>query len=156
PRRGAPRRDAERARGDPCPPAHPDRGGRRGDRSPRSSAAECERPSRRPRGGRGLGARRWPPRPRSGRGLLTRVVDHPGPVAVDSSALQSPTSRGRGIGRYAAGWALAIESLRPDLVACYLLNPDLPPPGELEGLLATDKVRYRDSDRLPAGVRGLH
>jgi glycosyltransferase involved in cell wall biosynthesis len=70
----------------------------------------------------------------------------PGPagtVVVDLQALQSPTSRTHGIGRYAANWALALERLRPDLVGTYLLNPDLPPPGAIEELASTGKVAYR-------------
>jgi glycosyltransferase involved in cell wall biosynthesis len=70
----------------------------------------------------------------------------PGPagtVVVDLQALQSPTSRTHGIGRYAENWALALERLRPDLVGTYLLNPDLPPPGAIEELASTGKVAYR-------------
>ena len=66
-----------------------------------------------------------------------------GTVVVDLLALQSPTSRTHGIGRYAANWALALERLRPELVGTYLLNPDLPPPGPIEELVSTGKVVYR-------------
>ena len=68
-----------------------------------------------------------------------------GPVVVDIQALQSPTTRGRGIGRYVLSWALALERSRPDLIGRYLLNPQLPPPGAMEELLASGKVAYRNS-----------
>ncbi|MDA8291830.1 MAG: glycosyltransferase [Actinomycetota bacterium] len=71
--------------------------------------------------------------------------------------MQSPGFRGRGVGRYAHDWAVALERVRPDLVARYLLNPSLPPPGALDSLLATGKVRYLDApDALPEGTRVLH
>lgn len=78
-----------------------------------------------------------------------------GAVAVDVAALQSPTSRGRGIGRHTLEWALAVEAADPELVCAYLLDPALPPPGDIEALLATGKVAYR-SDRLPRSARVLH
>lgn len=64
-------------------------------------------------------------------------------VVVDISALQSPESRGRGIGRYALSWALALERHRPDLVSAYTLNPALAPPGNLRDLESSGKVRAR-------------
>ncbi len=67
------------------------------------------------------------------------------PVVVDISALQSPESRGRGIARFALSWCIALERLRPDLVAIYGLNPSLPPPGDLDDLLASGKVMHLDS-----------
>ncbi len=70
-----------------------------------------------------------------------------GPVVVDMGAIQSPMARGRGIAKYAINWALAIESVDPYLVSDYLLDPELPPPGNIEKLLASGKVRYF-SDRL--------
>jgi len=80
-----------------------------------------------------------------------------GPVVVDLAALQSPTSRGRGIGRYAMSWALALERARPDLVGSYLLDPELPPPGEAEELLATGKVAYAGSPgAVSASTRVFH
>ena len=80
-----------------------------------------------------------------------------GPVVVDLAALQSPTSRGRGIGRYAMSWALALERARPDLVGSYLLDPGQPPPGEAEELLATGKVAYADrAAGTSARARVLH
>lgn len=78
-------------------------------------------------------------------------------MVVDLQALQSPTYRARGVGRYAAQWSLAIERVRPDLVGRYLLDPDLPPPGEMEALLASDKVRYRDTpDAVPWTATVFH
>lgn len=58
---------------------------------------------------------------------------------------------------YAKAWALALEATRPDLVARYLLDPLLPPPGDIEELLATGKVRHADApDALPPSCRVLH
>ncbi|MCU1489619.1 MAG: glycosyl transferase family 1, partial [Acidimicrobiaceae bacterium] len=66
-----------------------------------------------------------------------------GSVLIDAAALQSPATRVRGIGRYAAQWVVALEKLRPDLVGCYLLDPALAPPGILEPLSSSGKLRYR-------------
>lgn len=79
-----------------------------------------------------------------------------GAVVVDCAALQSPTSRGRGIGRYALEWATALEAVAPELVGAYLLDPSLPPPGEADELLASGKVAYRGADRLPDRARVWH
>lgn len=79
-----------------------------------------------------------------------------GPVVVDCAALQSPTSRGRGIGRYAKEWAVALEAVHPELVCAYLLDPALPPPGDLGDLVETGKVAYRGAGSLPPGARVLH
>ncbi|HTW97713.1 MAG TPA: glycosyltransferase family 1 protein, partial [Acidimicrobiales bacterium] len=81
-----------------------------------------------------------------------------GSLAVELSALQSPTTRRRGIGRYALGWCRAVEEAAPGLIGRYVLDPGLPPlPGEAADLVASGKVRYRDaSDALPAEVRVLH
>jgi len=50
-----------------------------------------------------------------------------------------------------------LERARPDLVGRYLLDPSLPPPGELDALLATGKVRYADAtDAIPESARILH
>ncbi len=77
------------------------------------------------------------------------------PVIVDLAALQSEETRGRGIGRYALEWCIALERYAPHLVQAYELSTQLPPPGALRELAATGKVRYRtgtsDSD-----VRILH
>ncbi len=71
-----------------------------------------------------------------------------GPVVLDLRALQSPSHRGRGIGRYALGFALALERRRPDLVGRYLLAPDWPPPSpaKLQPLLDSGKVAYAGTD----------
>ena len=76
-----------------------------------------------------------------------------GPVVVDLQALQSPDYRGRGIARYAYELAVALEAGHPDLVCRYLLNPELPPPGDLGPLLASDKVGY---EGLPGSAQLLH
>ncbi len=85
-----------------------------------------------------------------------RPPESAGTVVVDLQALQSPSSRTHGIGRYATNWALAIERLRPDLVGTYLLNPDLPPPGPIEELVSTGKVAYRGApDAISPQAREL-
>lgn len=78
-----------------------------------------------------------------------------GAVVVDVAALQSPTSRGRGIGRHTLEWALAVEAAAPSLVGAYLLDPRLPPPGDIEALLATGKVAYQGGE-LGRQVRVVH
>ncbi len=80
-----------------------------------------------------------------------------GTVVVDLQALQSPTSRAHGIGRYAANWALALEREQPGLVGTYLLNPDLPPPGMIEELISTGKLAYRGAPHaIGPNVRVFH
>lgn len=74
-------------------------------------------------------------------------------VVVDLQALQSPDHRGRGIAKYALELALALEARDPGVVSRYLLNPDLPPPGDLGALIGTGKVGY---DEIPVGARLLH
>lgn len=76
----------------------------------------------------------------------------PGPVVVDLQAVQSPATRGRGIGRFALEWALAMERHHPDVVGTYLLNPRFAPPGSMEALLATGKVTYRSPQADEARV----
>lgn len=66
------------------------------------------------------------------------------PVVVDLQALQSPTTRDRGIGTYSLSWAAAIERCDPSLVRAYVLNPRLAPPGRVDELLQSGKVRQRD------------
>jgi glycosyltransferase involved in cell wall biosynthesis len=65
-------------------------------------------------------------------------------VVVDLQALQSPTTKERGIGRYAANWANAVEAHDPKLVDAYVLNPTLPPAGRLDSLTASGKLIYVD------------
>jgi glycosyltransferase involved in cell wall biosynthesis len=79
-----------------------------------------------------------------------------GSVVVDLQATQSPTSRGRGIGRYATAWANAIERVDGRIVSRYLLSPDLPPPGDLGDLARSGKVGYRDDGPFPAGTAIYH
>jgi len=76
-----------------------------------------------------------------------------GPVVVDIQALQSPDYRGRGIARYAFELAVALERGHPELVCRYLLNPELPPPGDLGPLLGSGKVDY---GAIPDSARVLH
>lgn len=80
-----------------------------------------------------------------------------GPVVVDIQALQSPDFRGRGIARYAYEVAVALEREHPEIVGGYLLNPDLPPPGDLGPLLGPGKVGYAGSaESVPESARVLH
>lgn len=65
------------------------------------------------------------------------------PVVVDLQALQSPTTRDRGIGAFALNWAIALEHHDPALVRAYALNPRLAPPGRIDALLRSGKVRQR-------------
>jgi glycosyltransferase involved in cell wall biosynthesis len=76
-----------------------------------------------------------------------------GPVVVDLQALQSPDYRGRGIARYSYELAVALECRHPRLIGRYLLNPELPPPGDLGPLLGSGKVDY---DVAPDSARVLH
>ncbi len=75
-------------------------------------------------------------------------------MAIDLQALQSPMSRGRGIGRYAEQLALAIEDVDPTLVGAYLLNPRFDPPAADEALVATGKLT--PATPLPEHCRVLH
>lgn len=61
-------------------------------------------------------------------------------VIVDLQATQSIDHRDRGIARYAAELALAVEDLRPRFVQQFTLNPGLPPPGSLDALVATGRM----------------
>jgi glycosyltransferase involved in cell wall biosynthesis len=81
-----------------------------------------------------------------------------GALIVDASALQSPTTRLRGIGRYVLGWCRSLEAATPGLIGRYLLDPDLPPlPGEAADLVASGRVRYRDApDAVPPQARAFH
>ena len=73
------------------------------------------------------------------------LMAHNAPVLVDLQALQSSATRDRGIGKYALSWAAAIEALDSTLVRAYLLNPRLSPPGPLDAILSSGKVRYADT-----------
>jgi glycosyltransferase involved in cell wall biosynthesis len=63
-------------------------------------------------------------------------------VVCDLRAIQSPDHRGRGIGRWAYELATALERVRPDLIGAYLLDPEWPPPGAADELLASEKLTY--------------
>jgi glycosyltransferase involved in cell wall biosynthesis len=65
-------------------------------------------------------------------------------VVVDLQALQSATTRDRGVGHYAANWAGALEALDPNFVDAYVLNPRLAPPGRLDGITESGKLIYVD------------
>jgi len=80
-----------------------------------------------------------------------------GPVVFDLQVLQSPDSRGSGIARHAYELALALEREHPGIVGRYLLNPDLPPPGDLGSLLGSGKIEYAGtSGAVPGQARVLH
>jgi glycosyltransferase involved in cell wall biosynthesis len=65
-------------------------------------------------------------------------------VVVDLQALQSATTRDRGVGHYAANWASAVETLDPSFVEAYVLNPLLAPPGRLDAIVESGKLIYLD------------
>lgn len=64
----------------------------------------------------------------------------PAPVAVDLQGAQSVDHRDRGVARYVLEHARALERTAPGRVEHFLLNPDLPPPGGIEDLIATGRV----------------
>lgn len=81
------------------------------------------------------------------------------PVVCDLRAIQSPDHRGRGIGRWSYEMATALERMRPDLVAAYLLNPAWPPPGAVDELLSSGKLCYdgtAEADRAFDQARVYH
>ncbi len=81
----------------------------------------------------------------------------PGPVLFDLQTLQSPQLPERAVARYAYELAVALEQGHPQLVGRYLLNPDLPAPGDLGPLVSEGKVGYLDpSDPVAAEARVLH
>ena len=81
----------------------------------------------------------------------------PGPVVLDLQALQSADHRGRGVARYAYELAVALVRSRPDLVGRILLNPALPPPGEIEPLVVSGTLAHAgSSDALPPGAHVFH
>ncbi|MEO7836397.1 MAG: glycosyltransferase [Acidimicrobiales bacterium] len=67
------------------------------------------------------------------------------PVLVDIQGAQSIDHRDRGIARYVLELARALQFAHPGHVRQFLLNPDLPPPGGFEALLATGKVARSDA-----------
>jgi glycosyltransferase involved in cell wall biosynthesis len=78
-----------------------------------------------------------------------------GCVAVDVQATQSAAHRGRGIARYVAELAAALEAEHGEIVGGYLLNRDLAPPATLEPLVAGDRLRFTDAG-VPRGTRLVH
>lgn len=75
-----------------------------------------------------------------------------GPVVVDLRSTQSPHFRDRGIARHAKGLALALHRRHENLVGQFLIDADLPPPGDLAPLVGTMTTR----PRWPAGPCVLH
>jgi len=74
-------------------------------------------------------------------------------VVLDVQATQSVMYGGRGIARYVADHATAIEAAAPGLVRAFLLNSRYTIPAAVERLMATERVRW--SDRLdPDLMRG--
>jgi glycosyltransferase involved in cell wall biosynthesis len=84
-------------------------------------------------------------------------VTHPRPVVFDLQATQSVDQRHRGIPRYVADLAYAIEDVSPGSVGAYVVNPDLalPEPGVTDGLVGAGKLRRVD-DIDWSGVGALH
>jgi len=84
----------------------------------------------------------------------------PGPVLVDVQATQSASHRDRGVARYTAELAAALWRTHRPLMHSFLLNPDLPPPGWVEPLVASGRLRYSDRGDFglgaPDGARLLH
>jgi glycosyltransferase involved in cell wall biosynthesis len=68
----------------------------------------------------------------------------PGPVLIDVQATQSASHRDRGVARYTAELAAALWRTHRPLVHSFLLNPDLPPPGAVEPLVASGRLCYSD------------
>jgi glycosyltransferase involved in cell wall biosynthesis len=80
-----------------------------------------------------------------------------GPVVLDVQAIQSADHRGRGIARWSYEFAAAMVATRPDLLGRILLNPALPPPGDIEPLVASGLVAYAGSDgAIPPGAHVYH
>lgn len=74
------------------------------------------------------------------------------PVFYDLQGAQSLDHRDRGIARYVAELALALEAADPGRVHTYLVNPDLALPSGIEPLVASRKVRHVDGVEVPAGA----
>ena len=68
----------------------------------------------------------------------------PGPVLIDVQATQSASHRDRGVARYTAELAAALWRTHRSLMHSFLLNPDLPPPGAVEPLVASGRLCYSD------------
>jgi glycosyltransferase involved in cell wall biosynthesis len=80
-----------------------------------------------------------------------------GPVVVDLQAIQGSVPPDGPIARYARELAAALELSHPRLVGRYLLNPDLPPPGDLGFLEGSRKLVYASSsDPVPEDARVFH
>jgi glycosyltransferase involved in cell wall biosynthesis len=83
-----------------------------------------------------------------------------GPVLFDVQATQSASHRDRGVARYTAELAAALWRTHRPLMHSFLLNPDLPPPGRVEPLVASGRLTYSDRGDFglgePDGARLLH
>lgn len=80
-------------------------------------------------------------------------------VVVDLQAVQSRDFGERGIGRYVAEMARAVEAAAPGRVHAYTLSPRTTAPGAVEPLVATGRVRWlrpRDVDDLSRGPLVFH
>jgi glycosyltransferase involved in cell wall biosynthesis len=75
------------------------------------------------------------------------------PVVVDVQAMQSAGYRERGVARYTQEFALALLHEHPEYVDRFLLNPNLPPPGDGGPLVASGKLTVEPG---PASTDGGH
>ena len=67
-----------------------------------------------------------------------------GPVVYDLTGTQSPDHRNRGIGRYVAQLATALQEVAPDRIGAFAANPDLALPSGVEPLVAGGKLLPSD------------
>src|SRR5262249_4000073 len=140
--------------------------GGHGARARRVDAGPLGPLRRRGRGGRGdrsaAGGARAPRRADAGgvaRAAFASVKARSGlaagPVLIDVQATQSKHHRDRGVARYTAELASAVWDGHPGIVHSFLLNPDAPPPGSIEALVASGRLSY--SDRVDVSdARMLH
>lgn len=69
-------------------------------------------------------------------------------IYCDLQAVQSPTNADRGIARYVAEFSRAVEQNHPGVVEGWLLNPALPTPAHVLGLMPGGAVRSQDDPDL--------
>ncbi|MEA3075630.1 MAG: hypothetical protein QOF60_538 [Actinomycetota bacterium] len=79
-----------------------------------------------------------------------------GAVLFDLQGAQSLDHRERGVARYVVELASALEAMSPSLMGRYLVNPDLPPPGGVEPLVASGKIAFVDAPSAYDGGGLLH
>jgi glycosyltransferase involved in cell wall biosynthesis len=78
-------------------------------------------------------------------------------VLLDLQGAQSVDHRDRGVARYVTELALAAERMGArSPVEAYLLNPDLPLPGNIEPLVASGKLRFVDEPGVYRPGARLH